>query len=84
MEQSGRQADLAAVWYTESRLMRRLGSRGRVSLSLSLSVPLLFFVRVRDLLSLSSPPPPSPRYCINVSAREMAHGPRRERGGCDK
>lgn len=37
MEQSGRQADLAAVWYTESRLMRRLGSRGRVSLSLSLS-----------------------------------------------
>lgn len=60
MEQSGRQADLAAVWYTESRLMRRLGSRGRVSLS---PRSFLFFLRVQDLLSSS------PTYCcINVSS----------------
>lgn len=78
MEQSGRQADLAAVWYTESRLMRRLGSRGRVSLSLPVRSSFSFVFRISF--------PHLQRTAVStyqVRERERERVPA-ERGGCDK
>lgn len=79
MEQSGRQADLAAVWYTESRLMRRLGSRGRVSPFVPLfrscsGSPFPFFISTN-------------RATVSTYQRERwrtVPADPAERGGCDK